>query len=177
MNEQERPARRLVVVGVDGSPSSRQALRFAAEEARSRKADLTVVTSFDVPDILWPAHGVEMTALDNRLEAAQRATRKVVDEELPDQSGLTIDVVATTTPPTVALVDRSAGADLLVVGSRGRGGFHGLVVGSVSMQCVLHAQCPVAVVRARYDADLRAGTDTRGRGLDGARQDATATFL
>jgi nucleotide-binding universal stress UspA family protein len=181
MDEQELPAGRLVVVGIDGSPSSRHALRFAAEEARQRAAQLTVVTSFDVPDMLWLGHAVATTALDDRLAVAQRAARKVVDEELTDQTGLSIDVIATTTPATVALVDRSAGADLLVVGSRGRGGFRGLVMGSVSMQCVLHARCPVAVVRASYDTGLAAGEDERPAhgldGLDGARQQAAATFF
>ena len=144
----EQRARQRVVVGVDGSPSSRRALVFAADEAQRRAADLTVVSCFDVPDMLWLGHRAAATPLDDRLEVAQRAARKVVDEEVPDQSGLQIDVVATTTAPTVALIDRSADADLLVVGSRGRGGFRGLVMGSVSMQCMLHAHCPVAVVRA-----------------------------
>jgi nucleotide-binding universal stress UspA family protein len=144
----EQRARQRVVVGVDGSPSSRRALVFAADEAQRRAAELTVVSCFDVPDMLWLGHGAAATPLDDRLQVARRAARKVVDEEVPDQSGLQIDVVATTTAPTVALIDRSAEADLLVVGSRGRGGFRGLVMGSVSMQCMLHAHCPVAVVRA-----------------------------
>ena len=177
MNEHERSAGRMVVVGVDGSPSSRHALRFAAEEARQRNAALTVVTSFDVPDILWPGAAVT-TAVGHRLQVAQRAARKVVDEELPDRSGLTVDVVATTTPATVALVDRSLDADLLVVGSRGRGGFRGLLMGSVSLQCVLHAGCPVAVVRAHYDGERSTnGSERVAHTLDDARRQATATFL
>jgi nucleotide-binding universal stress UspA family protein len=177
MSEHERPAGRLVVVGVDGSPSSREALRFAADEARQRDAALRVITSFDVPDILWLG-GAAMTAMEERLQVAQRAARKVVDEELPDQSGLTIDVVATTTPPTVALVDQSVDADLLVVGSRGRGGFRGLLMGSVSLQCVLHASCPTAVVRAIYDSSGPAdGAERATHTLDDSRLRATATFL
>jgi hypothetical protein len=96
----------------------------------------------------------------------------------PDQSGLNIDVVATTTPATVALVDTSVGPELLVLGSRGRGGFRGLVVGSVSMQCVLHARCPVAVVRATYHTEQPPGEDGHpAGGIDDARREAGATFL
>jgi len=168
----------LVVVGIDGSPASRQALRFAADEARQRGADLEVVTSFDVPDILWPGYGPVLSPLDARLELAKQAARKVVDSELPDQEGMHIEVVATTAPPTVALVDRSAGADLLVVGSRGHGGFRGLVMGSVSLQCVLHARCPVAVVRATYETDPDVDVDCQSRqDIDEARRQAGATFL
>jgi nucleotide-binding universal stress UspA family protein len=175
MDEREQAPRAQVVVGVDGSPASRNALTFAAGEARQRGALLTVVTSFEVPDILWLGHPTEPRALDDRLEVARRASRKVVDEQLSDQSGLDIEVVATTAAPTVSLIDRSAGADLLVVGSRGRGGFRGLIMGSVSMQCVLHARCPVAVVRADYVDDAGAGTQSAA-GLDRASQEATATF-
>ena len=63
-----------------------------------------------------------------------------------DTEGLDIRVVVTTDEPARALIDRSAFADLLVVGSRGRGGFRGLVLGSVSLRCALHASCPVTVV-------------------------------
>jgi nucleotide-binding universal stress UspA family protein len=64
-----------------------------------------------------------------------------------DTEGLDVRVVVTTEEPARALIDQSAFADLLVVGSRGRGGFHGLVLGSVSVRCALHAHCPVTVVR------------------------------
>jgi nucleotide-binding universal stress UspA family protein len=179
MDKERREGRRVVVVGIDGSPASRHALLFAADEARQRGADLQVVTSFDVPDILWPGHGPAMTPVDDRVEMAKRAARKVVDSELPDQSDLNIHVVATTSPPTVALVERSAGADLLVVGSRGHGGFRGLIMGSVSLQCVLHARCPVAVVRATYDdTDGHVSSeDHPPRQIDEARLQAGATFL
>jgi len=62
--------------------------------------------------------------------------------------GLEVDALVTATPGPQALIDRSWDSELLVVGSRGHGGFRGLVLGSVSMQCVLHAHCPVTVVRA-----------------------------
>jgi nucleotide-binding universal stress UspA family protein len=180
MDEREQAQRAQVVVGVDGSPASRRALTFAAGEARQRAAGLTVVTSFEVPDILWLGHPTEPRALEDRLEVAQRASRKVVDDELSDQSGLDIKVVATTAAPTVALIDLSAGADLLVVGSRGRGGFRGLIMGSVSMQCVLHARCPVVVVRADYlqhaASDGGASRADSAGGGDHARRETTATF-
>jgi nucleotide-binding universal stress UspA family protein len=64
-----------------------------------------------------------------------------------DTEGLDVRVVVTTNEPAQALIGQGALADLLVVGSRGRGGFRGLVLGSVSMRCALHARCPVTVVR------------------------------
>jgi nucleotide-binding universal stress UspA family protein len=73
-----------------------------------------------------------------------------------DTDGLDLRVVVTTDAPARALIERSAFADLLVVSSHGRGGFQGLVLGSVSLQCARHARCPVTVVRpelASRDAD------------------------
>jgi nucleotide-binding universal stress UspA family protein len=174
MSEHNRPAGRAVVVGIDGSLSSRQALRFAAKEARQRNAALTIVMS--QADGL--RHGGVAAATDDRLQAAQRTARTIVEQEVHDHTGLTLEVVTTTTPPTTALVDRSADADLLVVGSRGRGGFRGLVMGSVSLQCVLHAHCPVVVVRTDYDVEQSVnGSESATHSLDDARQRATATFL
>ena len=66
-----------------------------------------------------------------------------------DTEGLDVRVVVTTDEPARALIDRGAFADLLVVGSRGRGGFRGLVLGSVSLRCALQARCPVTVVPSK----------------------------
>ena len=140
--------RRNVLVGVDGSPASRQALAFAEKEARMRGADLVVLTSVVGLDPMWlrPYGDIPSTA-DVTAKGEQRI-REVIAEELGADPQVRVDVVATTVSAAAALVARSADAELLVVGSRGFGGFHGLVMGSVSMQCVLHARCPVTVVHA-----------------------------
>ena len=181
MSEQAERVHRGVVVGLDGSPVSRQALAFAAEEARLRDADLVVVTSFEVPEIWWLGpYATEAPTVAERQAAARRAAGKVVDEVLPDRAGHRVEVVATTTAPAAALIDASAAADLLVVGSRGRGGFRGLLLGSVSMQCMLHAHCPVTVVHATSvpaQTAAEARPEPRQRELDGARRQATDIAL
>ena len=107
-------------------------------------------------------------------DTLQRAREKL-DRMLAsvDTEGLELDPVVTAVPAPQALVDRSADCDLLVVGSRGRGGFRGLVLGSVSMQCVLHAHCPVTVVHAQPEpAEPR-----RHQSLAEARAETTAPFF
>ncbi len=82
---------------------------------------------------------------------AERFVQRFVDETVPDLQGVEITSLALQASETAArtLVDASKGADLLVVGSRGLGGFKGLLLGSVSQQCVQHAECPVVIVRAQ----------------------------
>jgi nucleotide-binding universal stress UspA family protein len=138
-----------VLVGVDGSPASRRALAFAENEARMRGADLVVVTSVDVPDEMWLRPYADLLPSANLVAKARERAATVISEELGDQPAVRVMVEVTTTSAAAALVDRSKEADLLVVGSRGHGGFRGLAMGSVSTQCVAHAHCPVTVVRAR----------------------------
>jgi nucleotide-binding universal stress UspA family protein len=146
-----------IVVGVDASEGSRRALRWAAEEAASRDAELEVVHVYDYTPA-WRAEaypsgaepgplevwGPEMDAATR--EAADHAQR-LVDEMVAelDRPGVTTHAVLSSRPAQI-LVERSADAALLVVGSRGRGGFAGLLLGSVSQRCVMYAACPVVVV-------------------------------
>ena len=134
-----------IVVGVDGSSGAQAALRFAIEEARLRKSSLTAVfasfTRFvaDVPSSLLP----ELLA-DFRADA-----EKLLEEALAgagDTTGVEIERAVVDAPPGSALIEAAEGADLLVLGSRGRGGFKGLLLGSVSQQCAHHAPCPVVIV-------------------------------
>lgn len=134
-----------VVVGIDGSPGARAAAEFAVREARLRGARLVAVNALGLPDLVrFDPYSVRVHP---KLEIVTRAEETVAAalRDL-DTDGLDVRVVVSTDEPARALIDQGAFADLLVVGSRGRGGFHGLVLGSVSLRCALHARCPVTVV-------------------------------
>ncbi|MEU8529278.1 MULTISPECIES: universal stress protein [Streptomyces] len=136
-----------VVVGVDGSPSSYAALRWAVRQARQTGAALEVVGVYDVPGATgWSAPPVD-AAFD------EKGARQALSEELGSVLAGSGDVPALEQHlvrgnPAKVLIEASHGADLLVVGSRGRGGFKSLLLGSVSQQCAVHASCPVVIVRA-----------------------------
>ena len=156
-----------VVVGIDGSTESRCALVFALQDASRRHARLRVVTAAPVPRRWGSAYGMGMSgtvAPPSTAETvgAARATAQVlvdgVAADHPDLvSGVPIDIVAAVGAPAEVLLSIARHADLLVLGHRGHGGFAGVLLGSVGLQCVLHAECPVTVVRPRADvyADTR----------------------
>lgn len=138
----------FLVVGFDGSDGARAALRFAVDEARLRNAALHAVTAWHVPAA---AYGSAMappplTVLLDDLEANARST---LDAAIADVSAGDIEVQGIVREGQAAevLLDEAKDADLLIVGSRGRGGFKGLLLGSVSAQCAQHARCPVVIVR------------------------------
>ncbi|MFY1632896.1 universal stress protein [Solwaraspora sp. WMMB335] len=133
-----------VVVGVDGSDESLLALRFAVEQAASRGVPLRVLRAWSPPAQQW-----QLPPFDTREIAA--AERALVDDVLGPwrekypQVAMTAEAVGDS--PGRVLVDASRTAGLVVVGSRGRGGFTGLLLGSVSQQLLHHSHCPVAVIR------------------------------
>jgi nucleotide-binding universal stress UspA family protein len=143
-----------IVVGVDGSEHSRRALRWALEEADLRGASLEAVAAWSYP-YLAGADAVATVAVDPR--ELQATTARALEEALEEcATPAQRDAVKRTVVedrPARALLDAANGADLLVVGSRGRGGFAGLLLGSVSSQCVHHASCPVVVVPASVADD------------------------
>jgi nucleotide-binding universal stress UspA family protein len=136
---------RNVVVGIDGSKASRAALEWAIEEARLRHAPLEVVHAWEYPMLT----ALPTSAAGVDAEALERAAEKVIEEALEevDTSGVTVVANAFPAAAPLALMERSDHAAMLVVGSRGRGGFRGLLLGSVSQAVVSHARCPVVVVR------------------------------
>jgi nucleotide-binding universal stress UspA family protein len=135
--------RELVVVGVDGSENSRQALRWAVEEARLRHARVRVVHAWWLYPML--ADDTEVPPLTND---ASGALQTFITETLGDEHDVEVEAVAVQgQQASAALVDAAKDAVLLVVGSRGAGGFSSLLLGSVSQQCAHHASCPVAIVR------------------------------
>src|SRR3954449_3539992 len=137
-----------IVVGVDGSPSSKAALRWALDQARLTKARLRPVIAWEVT----PYTGWGVMAHEDFGAAAGSLLRESVEEALGFDPPLDVEVVETVLPGHAAqvLIDESAHAALLVVGSRGRGGFPGGLPRSVSPLCVQHAHCPVLVVRGKY---------------------------
>jgi nucleotide-binding universal stress UspA family protein len=140
----------LIVVGVDGSEGAKAALRFALAEARLRHATLRVVHTWEpgaagVSGIAgFSSAGLDLGELRRGAEAALDA---VVHEVVPRDGGVRVERRVSEGAPAAVLVDESRDADLLVVGSRGLGGFAGLVLGSVSRDCAHRAACPVVIVR------------------------------
>ncbi len=140
----------VVVVGIDGSGQSMEALRFAASEARFRHVPLRVVHAVGVPMTdAWTVGAVADP------EPFVSVGRHLVDGALTavgsDLEGLDVEQVVEVGSAVSVLIDHASDDDLVVVGSRGRGGFKGLLLGSVSQQLVLHAPCPVVVVRGGED--------------------------
>lgn len=136
-----------VVVGLDGSGCAADAVRWAAEEARSHGHELHVVTAFDPPD--WVGLPGARFPVERPEEAAARARERQagwLSEVLGDAPDVDVRPDVRMGRPAEELLDAADGADLLVVGSRGRGGFTGLLLGSVSLQCVTHARVPVVVI-------------------------------
>jgi nucleotide-binding universal stress UspA family protein len=137
-----------IVVGVDGSPGSRAALRWAHEEARLRNATLEVVSvwQFQMMTSL-PAFGAMPPPENLSGEAEAALVRALSEEGVASTDEVPVTTVVAEGAAAPILMEASNDADLLVVGHRGHGGFTGLLLGSVSQQCVSHASCPVVVVR------------------------------
>jgi nucleotide-binding universal stress UspA family protein len=135
-----------IVVGVDGSEASREALRWSAEEARLRRTTLRAVYAWVAPAV--SVHGYvppELLDPEPQRQAAQARLDGFVKEVVGEPPGMRVERVVVEGPAARVLVDAADGAALLVVGSRGHGGFAGLLLGSVSQQCAQHAPCPVIV--------------------------------
>ena len=163
-----------IVVGVDASPGAQRALAWAADEARLRRAALQVVHGYPGQALAAPLYFPSQEGLPGRAVAAgetppeeepaealeqraefQAAVRRQAEDLLEkllqelgeDVEGIDVQrTVVEDRNPAEALVELSTDADLLVVGSRGRGGFTSLLLGSVSHAAVLHALCPVVVI-------------------------------
>jgi nucleotide-binding universal stress UspA family protein len=139
------PSAGRIIVGVDGSPSSECALQFAFTRARHGGLGLTAVRAWQSPAIY-----VDVPSSPKWQQAEKEEQAQLVEDLAPWRDRYPeVEVVERIVLGNAgaALVDESAGAELLVVGSRGRGGFAGLLLGSVSHAALHHARCPVAVVR------------------------------
>ncbi len=142
-----------IVVGIDGSDASKQALRWTIEEARAHGARVTAVHAWEspppVPDIA-PVPTIDFFDVTPEVRtAAEKLVTDVVEEVVGDDTSVSVELAAVEASPANALIDAARDADLVVVGSRGLGGFKALVLGSVSHHVAQHAPCPVVIHRAR----------------------------
>jgi len=137
---------RLVVVGADGSVQSVAALKWAVEYAAATGSTVRAVMACHYPTAAGPAPlGVAPEAVTDEVRAQMaESLSKVVIE---GAAGLDVEEEIAYGHPAQVLIEQSADADLLVVGSRGHGAFTGMMIGSVSIHCVTHSHCPVVVVR------------------------------
>lgn len=140
-----------IVVGVDGSPESYAALRFALRDAARRRTGVRVVSAYVPPEYWAVTYGLTvLPTLEDLVEESAQVGRAAIDAAVADEPELgtvPTEVVTLPGPAARALLEQAKDAELLVVGHRGRGGFRSAVLGSVGMHCVLHATCPVTVVR------------------------------
>lgn len=138
-----------IVVGVDGSEESKAALRWAIQEARLRGCAVRAVHAWLYPALFAPAPAPPALAVpvEALREEAEQVLATAVAEAADGAGDAEVQQTVAEGPEASVLLDAARDADLLVVGSRGRGGFKGLLLGSVSQQCAQHAPCPVVIVR------------------------------
>jgi nucleotide-binding universal stress UspA family protein len=147
MSEQQEPSR--IVVGVDGSPSSKAALAWAVRQAKLTGASVDAVIAWHYPAMVG---GVPFAPIGPMYSAdyatfAATVLNDTVGETVDPDGPVKVSSAVREGNAAQVLLDASHGADLLVVGSRGHGGFAEALLGSVSQACVHHAQCPVVIVR------------------------------
>lgn len=149
-----------IVVGVDGSPESKQALRWALTEATLRQTTVRAVWVWQLPvqivptvapilpmPMYEPADPVRDEQVQHATEQHLEALVADVRRTMPEAAAVPVEEQAVGGHVAETLVEAAGEAELLVVGSRGRGGFAGLLLGSVSQACAHHARCPVVIVR------------------------------
>ena len=144
-----------IVVGVDGSSSSVAALRYAARMATALDAPLEAVITWSYPAFVDPYLVAHWSPEEDAEEALAAAISRAFDDDPPE------DLVRTVLagPPAPSLIDLSKTSAMLVLGSRGHGGFVGMLLGSVSAACAQHAHCPVLIVHTGADADEQANDE------------------
>jgi nucleotide-binding universal stress UspA family protein len=143
-----------VVVGDDGSTQAAEAVRYALDEAVRRGTALHVVRAWSIVSSTRPADvppGIAATLREYEATVASEEQQRVA-ELVGEQPVVPVHVHVVHRPAAHALLEASETADVLVVGSRGRGGFRSLVLGSVADQCIRHATGPVIVVRPGGEA-------------------------
>jgi nucleotide-binding universal stress UspA family protein len=169
----DQPAR--FVVGLDGSPGARAALRWAVVAAASRGASVEVVSTFPL-DGIGNGAPLDRDRIDELRRAGEARARETVaqvrrDPDVRDVDGaedVAVHVAVLPGAPAEQLLARARDADLLIVGRRGRSAVRGARLGAVSLRCVLHADCPVVVVGPARAPSVPAATHTVVVGVDGS---------
>jgi nucleotide-binding universal stress UspA family protein len=139
----------MIVVGVDGSEASKETLRFAVNEAKRWKTSLHVVHAF------WewePVPGTDQIEQEREPLERESWLSAIIREVVGDIADIEITMSTVDGDAAPVLLEAARNADLLIVGSRGQGGFTGLLLGSVSQQCAHHATCPIVIVRGSHPA-------------------------
>lgn len=138
-----------IVVGVDGSASSLAALRWAVHQAELTGGTVDAIVAWQMPSSMTGFGFAPVAVADGSEmeQTAQRALDHAVRQVVGPEGGPVVRRLVVEGFPAPVLLGASAGADLLVLGSRGRGGFSGALLGSVGQHCVRHARCPVVIIR------------------------------
>ena len=148
MSEHRDPTPHRIVVGVDGSASSQQALTWAVRQARATGAIVDACTAWEYPQFYGSMGWTFPDGTDAELgAAAERVLRDALAKATDPGMDVGVHTSVVYGTPAQVLLDAAKGAELLVVGNRGHGGFTGALLGSVSQHCVQHAPCPVVIVR------------------------------
>jgi len=137
-----------IVVGVDGSECARRALAWAIEEAILRGAEVLALHAWSYPIIpapVAPILPITSSSIDFKEEAHQTLEREI-KEVTGGRDDVRIEPRVVAGSAASELLRAAEDADMLVLGSRGRGGFRGLLLGSVGQQCAQHARCPVVII-------------------------------
>lgn len=169
-----------IVVGVDGSDQGLCALKWGAREAKRRGSVLNIVTAYTIPVFAASSMDAGYATLDDQLirDGAEAVVREA-RESITDDS-LTVRTYIESGDPTGVLLDLSREAELIVVGTRGRGGFVGRLLGSVSSALPAHAKCPTVVVPVCMDkrpADAPEVQDVVVVGVDGSDRARRAVLV
>jgi nucleotide-binding universal stress UspA family protein len=141
----ENTTQQRIVVGVDGSSPSKQALRWALKQAELTGAAVEAVHAWHIPSTNGWTPMFDLA--EGLSKAGERVLADTVAEVAGDRPAVTVRTRLVEGNAAAALIQAAKGADLLVLGCRGHGGFVGALLGSVSQHCVQHATCPVVVIR------------------------------
>jgi nucleotide-binding universal stress UspA family protein len=149
MSASESSAAPKIVVGIDGSPPSVTALRWALRQAELTGSDIDAVSAWQFPATAGAYGWASYSGFDNiDFEALTAKALSAVIEQVSPPASIAVRQLVVEGNPAQVLLDASVGADLLVVGNRGHGAFADALLGSVSERCIRHARVPVLVVHS-----------------------------
>jgi nucleotide-binding universal stress UspA family protein len=138
-----------IVVGVDGSSHSQNALNWALTESALRQVPVTVLAVAPAPASIWGITG-GLPPTDEALQRVRHAAQEMVDKSVAHSGGQPVTVQVVSGVPADEVIKASEDADMVVLGARGTGGFKRLAMGSVSSQVSRHAHSPVVVVPGEH---------------------------